>query len=288
MNYYDRHIGDYVRDTAHLTMLEHGAYTLLLDRYYATEKPIPADKAHRVTRARTKEERAAVDAVLEEFFVLEQDGWHSGRCDSVIEDYQAGEPDREAKRSNATERQRRARERRAAMYQELASHGIHPDWNAPMETLKRLLSGVTSQPVTPPVTRDATATNTHTPDPIKNTHTPHDDRLDIPGLVDHHAVVWQPDADRLAAELQRAGVPMPDAESLARSLRRFNAHHEGKALTDNQRYTYLTDWLEGDHRRDQNRPAPRVGPVAGDQAATRKLTPLEQVRAARDRALRGA
>ena len=45
VNYYERHLGDYARDTAHLTMVEHGAYTLLLDRYYATESPIPADQA---------------------------------------------------------------------------------------------------------------------------------------------------------------------------------------------------------------------------------------------------
>jgi uncharacterized protein YdaU (DUF1376 family) len=73
MNYYERHLGDYAKDTAHLNMLEHGAYSLLLDRYYGTEKGIPEDQAHRVARARSKEEKQAVDAVLEEFFVL-QDG----------------------------------------------------------------------------------------------------------------------------------------------------------------------------------------------------------------------
>lgn len=43
MNYYERHLGDYSKDTAHLTMIEHGAYGLLLDRYYGTEAGIPAD-----------------------------------------------------------------------------------------------------------------------------------------------------------------------------------------------------------------------------------------------------
>lgn len=68
MNYYERHLGDYARDTAHLSLLEHGVYTLLLDRYYATEEPIPGDQAHRLARARTEDERAAVDIVLSEFF----------------------------------------------------------------------------------------------------------------------------------------------------------------------------------------------------------------------------
>lgn len=259
MNYWERHIGDYARDTAHLSMLEHGAYTLLLDRYYATEKPIPADQVHRLARARTRDEKAAVDAVLDEFFSLIDGEWHHNRADREIE--------KAAGRITAAK--------------ENGKKGGRP--RKPNET-KEKPSGFSLGSVS------ETQTKAHqTPDTTNhNTHTPHDDRLDIPGLVDHHAVAWQPDSDRLAAELQRAGVPMPDAESLARSLRRFNAHHEGKALTDNQRYTYLTDWLEGDHRRDQNRPAHRVGPVAGDQAATRKLTPLEQVQAARDRALRGA
>ena len=61
MNYYERHLGDYAKDTGHLSMLEHGAYTLLLDRYYSTEEGIPADQVHRIARARTKEEKDAVD-----------------------------------------------------------------------------------------------------------------------------------------------------------------------------------------------------------------------------------
>lgn len=85
MNYWERHIGDYARDTAHLSLLEHGVYTLLLDRYYATEAPIPEDQAHRVARARSKEEKAAVDAVLSEFFTLAGGVWTNGRCDEEIE-----------------------------------------------------------------------------------------------------------------------------------------------------------------------------------------------------------
>ena len=85
MNYYERHLGDYAKDTAHLTVLEHGAYTLLLDRYYATEDGIPANQAHRVARARTKEEKAAVDVVLNEFFVISEGVWTHGRVDKEIE-----------------------------------------------------------------------------------------------------------------------------------------------------------------------------------------------------------
>jgi uncharacterized protein YdaU (DUF1376 family) len=89
VNYYERHLGDYARDTAHLSLLEHGVYTLLLDRYYATESPIPADQAHRVARARTRDEKAAVDAVLSEFFILADGLYRNRRADEEIAKLQA-------------------------------------------------------------------------------------------------------------------------------------------------------------------------------------------------------
>lgn len=91
MNYYKRHIGDYAAATRHLTMLEHGAYTLLLDTYYTTESPLPADlkAAARKAGARSKEEVAAVETVLPEFFTLTDRGWIQQRCDAEIEAYHA-------------------------------------------------------------------------------------------------------------------------------------------------------------------------------------------------------
>ncbi len=85
MNYYERHLGDYARDTGHLTPLEHGVYTLLLDRYYATEQGIPEDQAQRICRARSKEEREAVEVVLSEFFRLEDGVYRQGRVEGEIE-----------------------------------------------------------------------------------------------------------------------------------------------------------------------------------------------------------
>jgi uncharacterized protein YdaU (DUF1376 family) len=41
VNYDERRLGDYAKDTAHLAMLEHGACTLQTDRYYSTEWGIP-------------------------------------------------------------------------------------------------------------------------------------------------------------------------------------------------------------------------------------------------------
>ncbi len=86
MNYYKRHLGDFAKDTGHLSMMEQGAYNLLLDRYYATERPIPDKDAHKVTRANTKPEREALAAVLGEFFKRDGDVWRHSYADRVIAD----------------------------------------------------------------------------------------------------------------------------------------------------------------------------------------------------------
>ena len=91
MNYYKFNIGDYAAATRHLTMIEHGAYRLLLDVYYTSEQPLPSDAraAARKAGARSKDEIAAVEVVLNEFFTLTPDGWVQPRCDAEIAGYQA-------------------------------------------------------------------------------------------------------------------------------------------------------------------------------------------------------
>lgn len=89
MNYYQNHIGDYRRDTAHLSLLEHGVYRQLLDWYYLNEKPIPKETqlVFRRLSARTEEERKAVELVLSDFFTLSDDGYRHARCDKEIATY---------------------------------------------------------------------------------------------------------------------------------------------------------------------------------------------------------
>ena len=86
MNYYRRYVGDYMRDTASLSIAEHGAYNLLLDYAYATERPIPSDRDEvlRLLRAFTAEERKAVDKVLSRFWVLGEDGYRNPRVDEEL------------------------------------------------------------------------------------------------------------------------------------------------------------------------------------------------------------
>jgi uncharacterized protein YdaU (DUF1376 family) len=89
VNYYERHLGDYAKDAGHLSLLEHGAYTLLLDRYYSTEAPIPETDVFRVCRASTRPERDAVVAVLREFFLLIDGAWHHKRCEEELERFRS-------------------------------------------------------------------------------------------------------------------------------------------------------------------------------------------------------
>ena len=90
VRHFAHHIGDYAAATAHLTFVEDAAYHRLLRLYYRDEAPLPGDIAacQRLAGARTKEERAAIETVLREFFDLRDDGWHQTRADDEIKVYQ--------------------------------------------------------------------------------------------------------------------------------------------------------------------------------------------------------
>lgn len=70
MNYYRRYVGDYMRDTADLSMTEHGAYNLLIDYCYATERLLPTEYArlYRICFASVAHEQEAVRFVADRFF----------------------------------------------------------------------------------------------------------------------------------------------------------------------------------------------------------------------------
>lgn len=96
-HWYPRYPGDYSKDTAHLSMLEHGAYILLLDHYYSTG-PIDTkqcnsnaslmpdhSRIYRIAGAHTKEETQAVDNVIMYFFYLKDGFYHQKRADEIIQ-----------------------------------------------------------------------------------------------------------------------------------------------------------------------------------------------------------
>lgn len=110
MNFYKHHIGDYAQATAHLSFVEDAAYSRMLRKYYAEEAPLPVDvaKVIRLIGARTREEKQAVQTILDEFFTLEADGWHNKRADEELA--RAG-AQAETNRRIAEEREARKRAR---------------------------------------------------------------------------------------------------------------------------------------------------------------------------------
>jgi uncharacterized protein YdaU (DUF1376 family) len=87
MHYYSHNVGDYRRDTSHLSLLEHGVYRQMMDTYYLTEKPLPLDHAvlMRTHCARNANEAQAIENVLKDFFVITESGYIHKRCDVEIE-----------------------------------------------------------------------------------------------------------------------------------------------------------------------------------------------------------
>lgn len=175
MNFYQRHIGDWIKNTIGLSMVEDGAYNRLIDYYYSKEKEIPLKKSDifQISRATSKLERDAVLKVLSEFFTLTPTGYSHMRCDEEIEKYQESQEGSESKKENDRERQKRARARRASLFEQLREHGIVPAFDTKTPDLQTLLSQASdvgfnenvTQPVTyyvtenvtQPVTRDNTA-----------------------------------------------------------------------------------------------------------------------------------
>ena len=72
MNFYKHFIGDYSRSTGDLSIIEHGAYRLMLDSFYGIGKPLPADKKalYRLLRADSEPDRRAIDNVSLRFWRL--------------------------------------------------------------------------------------------------------------------------------------------------------------------------------------------------------------------------
>lgn len=85
MHYYQFNIGDYIKNTIHLSLMEDLAYRRLLDMYYDSEKPIPTDIPW-VSR-RLRMDTDVVQNVLNEFFELSSEGYKNHRADLEIASY---------------------------------------------------------------------------------------------------------------------------------------------------------------------------------------------------------
>jgi uncharacterized protein YdaU (DUF1376 family) len=130
------------------------AYRRMLDAYYTREAPLPADRRalYRLVGAGDKRQREAVDAVLAEFFTQDADGgWRNQRCEEELAVAEERAVERAAKKDNENERQKRHRERRKVLFEQLREVGIVPPYDTATQSLEDMLASRTRNS---PVTRD--------------------------------------------------------------------------------------------------------------------------------------
>ena len=89
MFYYKKNIGDYYKKTGRLSMLEHGAYTLLIDSCYDRERFPTLDDALDWTWSRSEVEIEAVKFVLSKFFTLDGEIYVQQRIKDELDAYHA-------------------------------------------------------------------------------------------------------------------------------------------------------------------------------------------------------
>lgn len=85
-HWYPRYPADYGKKTRHLSLMEHGAYALMMDYCYSTGNPLPANavQLHRICMAFEEAEQEACSRVLHEFFVEGPGGWSNPRIDQEL------------------------------------------------------------------------------------------------------------------------------------------------------------------------------------------------------------
>lgn len=174
MIFYNHFVGDYLRDTKDLSLLEHGAYRLLLDHYYAQRGDMPEDvqRLYRACNASTAAERRAVQAIADRFFPVNGDGRrHNKRADEEIAKSSEFETDAEERRKNERERQSRHRERRKQLFEALRKVGKIPPFDASTQELERMLSALQIRAGNGDVTRDADVSVTRDATAITSTTT---------------------------------------------------------------------------------------------------------------------
>lgn len=87
MHYYKFDISLWAIHTSHLSPIEESIYFRLINYYYDTEAPIPTDLLKVIKRLRLTKYKSQVEAVLEEFFKLENGFWIHLKCDKVLSEY---------------------------------------------------------------------------------------------------------------------------------------------------------------------------------------------------------
>lgn len=203
MHYYKRNIGDYAKKAGRLSMLEHGAYTLLIDACYDRERFPTLDEAIEWCWARSEEEEQAVKFVLSRFFDLRDGVYVQSRIDEEIAAYAKNA---ETNKRIATERERKRADRAQSV------HEASPLVNEPPPNHKPLTNN--QEPITnkqdkekPQAAERASRSSVSKPDDV--------DRQVWSDWVAHRkakkAPVTQTALDGIAREATKANITMQTA-----------------------------------------------------------------------------
>jgi uncharacterized protein YdaU (DUF1376 family) len=209
MHYYKRNLGDYAKKAGRLTMLQHGAYTLLIDSCYDREVFPTLEQAVEWTWASTEAEVEAVKFVLSRFFTLDKDGCY-------VQD---------------------------RILQELLEYHAKADTNKRIaierETKRKEKSTNREQSVNEPPPNHKPITNNHKPVTNINTTPEGVSQTVWQDFVSHRkankASITQTAITRIANEAEKAGWTLEQAltECVARGWRGFKADWVAEKQTNN-------------------------------------------------------
>lgn len=144
MHYYKRNIGDYAKKAGRLSMLEHGAYTLLLDACYDRERFPTLEEAIEWCWARSDDEEQAVKFVLSRFFDLKDGVYIQNR---IAEEVAVYVKNAETNKRIATEREQK-RTNRAQSVNEASQSVNEPPPNHKPITINQKPITINQEPET--------------------------------------------------------------------------------------------------------------------------------------------
>ena len=253
MHYYQRNLGDYAKKAGRLTMLEHGAYTLLLDSCYDRERFPTKRDAYEWTWARNPDERAAVDFVLERFFELEGEIYIQRRVQDELQQYwdkckknkEIAENREKAKRTKRGEKSTK----RARLDQERAPN---------------------QEPITnnqEPITKNQVRRDS-APPPLASLE------------KFRMTADWQPDPNEWHGHALSLGVKpeLTSGEIFDRCLAGFRLHHvdDGQAYTQGKWHLKLANWIKSETAKNKS------GYLPDPDNPTSGMTPEERAQLIRE------
>ena len=247
MHYYKRNIGDYHKKAGRLSMLEHGAYTLLIDACYDRERFPTRHDALDWLWARTDEEIAAIDFVLDKFFSLQEDGTYiQARVQEELDAYHAMAEtnkriakEREEKRRNA-----KNKSKSKALDSKDLARSVHDSCGSVNE----------APPNQEPLTTNQEPLTTNQ-EPKDNNNNTRENFSVIESIAD-----WaHPELTEVNAMLMMGSPPVPAIaqdryDNYLREFKNYHAEEEVKGSyvrTEGRRKDLLAAWIKRDYTHQQ-------------------------------------